>query len=112
MRRVFRVAVDEGAMSAELEILLPETLEAVPCNLCGSWDAQEIYPAAERRNGHGPDGGAATGHRPHDRVSARYSWITTGVPTVANCQNQAASAGAIPMQPWLPGIPNVAGRRQ
>jgi len=40
-------------MSAELEILLPETLESVPCNLCGSWDAQEIYPAAERRNGHG-----------------------------------------------------------
>ena len=23
-------------MSAELEILLPETLESVPCNLCGS----------------------------------------------------------------------------
>jgi 2-polyprenyl-3-methyl-5-hydroxy-6-metoxy-1,4-benzoquinol methylase len=43
----------EGVMSAELEILLPETLERVPCNLCGSWDAQEIYPAAERRNGHG-----------------------------------------------------------
>jgi 2-polyprenyl-3-methyl-5-hydroxy-6-metoxy-1,4-benzoquinol methylase len=40
-------------MSAELEILLPETLESVPCNLCGSWDAQELYPAAERRNGHG-----------------------------------------------------------
>jgi 2-polyprenyl-3-methyl-5-hydroxy-6-metoxy-1,4-benzoquinol methylase len=40
-------------MSAELEILLPETLESVPCSLCGSWDAQEVYPAAERRNGHG-----------------------------------------------------------
>jgi 2-polyprenyl-3-methyl-5-hydroxy-6-metoxy-1,4-benzoquinol methylase len=40
-------------MSAELEILLPETLESVPCNLCGSWDAQELHPAAERRNGHG-----------------------------------------------------------
>lgn len=40
-------------MSAELEILLPETLESVPCGLCGSWDAQELYPAAERRNGHG-----------------------------------------------------------
>jgi hypothetical protein len=40
-------------MSAELEILLPETLESVPCALCGSWDTQEIYPAAERRNGHG-----------------------------------------------------------
>ena len=43
-------------MSAELEIVLPETLESVACNLCGSWDAQEIYPAAERRNGHGPAG--------------------------------------------------------
>jgi 2-polyprenyl-3-methyl-5-hydroxy-6-metoxy-1,4-benzoquinol methylase len=43
-------------MSAELEIALPETLEAVPCNLCGSWDTQELYPAAERRNGHGPSG--------------------------------------------------------
>jgi 2-polyprenyl-3-methyl-5-hydroxy-6-metoxy-1,4-benzoquinol methylase len=41
-------------MSAELEIVLPESLEAVPCNLCGSWDAEELYPAAERRNGHGP----------------------------------------------------------
>jgi 2-polyprenyl-3-methyl-5-hydroxy-6-metoxy-1,4-benzoquinol methylase len=41
-------------MSAELEILLPETLDRVPCNLCGSWDATEIYPAAERPNGHGP----------------------------------------------------------
>jgi 2-polyprenyl-3-methyl-5-hydroxy-6-metoxy-1,4-benzoquinol methylase len=40
-------------MSAELEILLPETLESVPCALCGSWDTQELYPAAERRNGHG-----------------------------------------------------------
>jgi 2-polyprenyl-3-methyl-5-hydroxy-6-metoxy-1,4-benzoquinol methylase len=40
-------------MSAELEILLPETLESVPCGLCGSWDTQELYPAAERRNGHG-----------------------------------------------------------
>jgi len=40
-------------MSAELEILLPETLESVPCCLCGSWDAQELYPASERRNGHG-----------------------------------------------------------
>ncbi|MCC6176267.1 MAG: methyltransferase domain-containing protein [Chloroflexi bacterium] len=40
-------------MSAELEILAPETLVKVPCNLCGSWDAQELYPAAERRNGHG-----------------------------------------------------------
>ena len=45
-------------------------------------------------------------------VCSVYSWITSGVPTVANSQNQAASAGAIPMQPWLPGIPNVAGRRQ
>ena len=41
-------------MSAELEIVLPETLEPVPCNLCGGWDRQELYPAAERRNGHGP----------------------------------------------------------
>jgi len=41
-------------MSAELEIALPETLESVPCNLCGAWDADQLYPAAERPNGHGP----------------------------------------------------------
>ena len=28
-----------------------------------------------------------------------YSWITSGVPTFANSQNQAASAGSIPIQP-------------
>lgn len=43
-------------MSAELEILLPDKLEHVACNLCGANDTQELYPAAERRNGHG-DGG-------------------------------------------------------
>ena len=41
-------------MSAELEIVLPDTLEPVACSLCGSWDGQQLYPAAERRNGHGP----------------------------------------------------------
>ena len=46
-----------------------------------------------------------------DRPAA-YSWMTTGVPTVAKFQNQAASAVVMPMQPWLPGIPKVAGRRQ
>ena len=40
-------------MSAELEILLPDTLDYVACNLCGAEDTQELYPAAERRNGHG-----------------------------------------------------------
>ncbi len=43
-------------MSAELEIALPDTLVPVPCNLCGSWEAEELHPAAERRNGHGPAG--------------------------------------------------------
>jgi 2-polyprenyl-3-methyl-5-hydroxy-6-metoxy-1,4-benzoquinol methylase len=43
-------------MSAELEIALPETLERVPCNLCGSWEFRELHPAAERRNGHGNPG--------------------------------------------------------
>jgi 2-polyprenyl-3-methyl-5-hydroxy-6-metoxy-1,4-benzoquinol methylase len=44
----------DDTMSAELEIVLPDTLERVPCNLCGSWEFEELYPAAERRNGHGP----------------------------------------------------------
>ncbi len=43
-------------MSAELQILLPEKLEHVACNLCGTEDTQELYPAAERRNGHGDTG--------------------------------------------------------
>jgi 2-polyprenyl-3-methyl-5-hydroxy-6-metoxy-1,4-benzoquinol methylase len=43
-------------MSAELEIALPETLEQVPCNLCGSREFRELHPAAERRNGHGDPG--------------------------------------------------------
>lgn len=43
-------------MSAELEILLPDTLDHVACNLCGAEDTQELYPAAERRNGHGASG--------------------------------------------------------
>ena len=49
---------------------------------------------------------------PVQQPANRYSWITSGVPTSAKSQNQAASAVAIPIQPWLPGIPNVAGRRQ
>ncbi len=40
-------------MTAETNVVLPESVEPVPCSLCGSWDARQLYPAAERRNGHG-----------------------------------------------------------
>ena len=63
----------------------------------GLADANEMAALAARKI----DGG------PEDVLVA-----STGVPTVAKSQNQAASPGAIPMHPWLPGIPNVAGRRQ
>ena len=103
MRRVSRAAADEGAMSAELEILLPETLEAVPCNLCGSWDAQEIYPAAERRNGHALGLAAAAsplspcgeqvGERRHDLLALWRQGIEmlarSAYPSLARRSNQA-----------------------
>ena len=38
--------------------------------------------------------------------------MTSGVPWVANSQKKAASAGVIPMQPRLPGIPHVPAARQ